>query len=371
MRVAINTLGMGGKLYGIGNYIKNLLSALSRIDFDNEYLVFGSPENLCHLEGIGSRFHIELVTSKPVLRVLWEQTVLPARLRGKRIDVYHGPAFVAPLVKTCSQVVTVHDVTSHVVSERHLFYRRLYLKAVIPTVIRRSDRVIADSESTKRDILSFGWAREERVCVVHLGVGRGYEPVADGEHLASVRKKYGLVREFILFVGMIEPRKNVEVLVDAYQRDALSDRFDLVLAGSLGWGYSGLLRKIAGSRVKGFIRMPGYVEDADLPALYSAASVFVYPSLYEGFGLPVLEAMACGAPVITSTASSLPEVAGEAAILVDPNDVGALASAIRRILGDESLRKELSRRGRERAKLFTWESVAEKTLEVYRGAAGA
>ena len=368
MRIAINALGMKDKLHGVGNYIKNLVSALSKIDSENEYLIFGSPENVRHLEGLSNKFQIELGPNNPMLRVPWEQTVLPLKL--KRIDVYHGPAFVAPLVKTCRQVITIHDMSSHLVPERHSLHRRLYLRAIVPATIRNSDRIIADSESTKRDILGFGWTDEEKICVVHLGVEGRFKPVTDRERLAKVREKYGLHHEFILFVGAIEPRKNLGTLVDAYLADSLSDRFDLVLAGGLGWDYSGLLQKIAASGRRERIRMPGYVDDTDLPALYSAAEAFVYPSLYEGFGLPVLEAMACGTPVITSSVSSLPEVAGEAGILVDPSDTGALASELRRVLMDAGLREELSRRGRERAKLFTWEQTAEKTLEAFGCAAG-
>ena len=189
--------------------------------------------------------------------------------------------------------------------------------------------------------------------------------------LSIVREKYALEKDFILFVGMIEPRKNLGNLVDAFLMDSLPQFCDLVLAGSLGWGYSELLRKIGASSDKRSIRMPGYVDHADLPALYSAATAFVYPSFYEGFGLPILEAMACGTPVITSSISSLPEVAGDAAILVDPTDAKALASALQRIVKDSSLRQDLSRRGRQRASLFTWQQSAEKTLAVYGRAARA
>jgi len=370
MRIAINTLAMRRELYGGGNYIKNLVWALSRIDRENEYLIFGSSENVCHLEGLQNSFHIELAPSNRMLRLPWEQTVLPLKLKRKRIDVYHGAGFVVPLVKTCAQVVTIYDMTFQLMPKRHSLHKRLYFRAMIPAMVKGSDRVIATSESTKRDILGFVRVEKEKICVIHLGVAGRFEPVRDGERLAEIREKYNLPREFILFVGVIEPRKNLETLVDAYLADSLSDRFDLVLAGSLGWDYSGLVRKIASSRVRGRVRMPGYVADADLPALYSAATAFVYPSLYEGFGLPPLEAMACGTPVITSSVSSLPEVVGEAAILVDPKDVGALASALQRILKDRQLREELSRRGRERAKLFTWDQTAEKTLEVYRLVAG-
>jgi glycosyltransferase involved in cell wall biosynthesis len=211
---------------------------------------------------------------------------------------------------------------------------------------------------------------EAKISVVHLGVEARFQPIREESQLTATRQKYGLPGKFVLFVGLIEPRKNLETLVDAYLADSLCEGFDLVLAGNLGWDYSRLLKKVAASGVRNRIHMPGYIDDADLPALYSMAAAFVYPSLYEGFGLPVLEAMACGAPVITSGVSSLPEVAGDAAILVDPRDCRAVAGALRMVLGDEELREDLSQRGRQRSQLFTWERTAGKTLDVYRAAAG-
>jgi len=242
---------------------------------------------------------------------------------------------------------------------------------MVQAAILRSDRVIAVSESTKRDILKIVRTDEKKVCVIHHGVDAQFQPITDEEKLARIREKYGLRRKFILFVGVIEPRKNLETLVDAYLADSLSGEFDLVLAGNLGWGYSTLMQKIANARAEDCIRMPGYIADGDLAALYSSATAFVYPSLYEGFGLPVLEAMACGIPVITSSFSSLPEIAGDAAILVDPHDRSALASALRKVLKDDRLRQDLSRRGRQQSQLFSWEQTARKTLKAYSRASGA
>ncbi|HVS88018.1 MAG TPA: glycosyltransferase family 1 protein [Candidatus Acidoferrum sp.] len=261
-------------------------------------------------------------------------------------------------------------MTFHLTPSRHALHKRVYFHTMIPAMVRRSDAVITISESTKRDLLALLKAKEEKISVVHLGVDARFQPLKDEGQLAKIRQKYSLPREFILFVGLIEPRKNLETLVDAYLAASISGQFDLVLAGSMGWGYSGLMQKIANSHVGSRIRMPGYVADADLPALYSLATVFVYPSLYEGFGLPVLEAMACGAPVITSCVSSLPEVAGDAAVLIDPSDAGALTLALQQVLRDSQLRKSLSQRARQRAQLFTWEQTAQKTLDIYRTIAG-
>lgn len=372
MRIAINTLAMKRELYGVGNYIKSLVWSLSKIDRENEYVLFASEDNVCHLRGLGENFRFELAPSNRVFRLPWEQSALPLRLKQKRVDVYHGPAFVTPFVKTCGQVVSIHDMTFHLVPERHSLLKQMYFRSMIPRAVRGSDQVIAISESTKSDLLRIVEDVDERkVSVVPHGVDKRFQPIREAQRLAEVRKKYNLPKEFILFVGLIEPRKNLDTLVDAYAADSLSERFDLVLAGSRGWGYSGLLEKIAKSSVKDRIRMPGYIADEDLPALYSAAAAFVYPSLYEGFGLPVLEAMACGTPVITSSVSSLPEVAGDGALLVDPRDTDALASALQRILRDKEFRQDLSRRASQRAQLFTWEQTARKTLDVYKQVAGA
>jgi len=368
MRVAINTLAMGHKLYGVGNYIKHLVASLSKLDAQNEYLLFASRENAHHLQDLGGNFRIQYGPGSRSLRLPWEQTILPLRLKRERIDLYHGPTFVTPLLKTSRQVVSIHDMTFHLTPERHSLHKRIYFRAMIPKAIRRSDAIIAVSESTKRDLLRLLEIEEEsKISLVPLGVDSRFYPRTDEAELAGVRKKYGLPPKFILFVGMIEPRKNLRTLVEAYESAGLANDFELVVAGSLGWNYEALLRQIARSPVGHRIRMPGYVADADLPALYSLATVFVYPSLYEGFGLPVLEAMACGVPVITSDISSLPEVAADAGVLFDPSSSQALASVLQRVLGSGELRQLLSERGRQRARLFTWELTAQKTLAAYAG----
>jgi glycosyltransferase involved in cell wall biosynthesis len=366
MRIAINCLGMKRHLHGVGNYIRNLVWALSRLDRENEYLLFASPENEKHLYDLPDNFHIELAPNRPALRILWEQTVLPWRVRRKRVELYHGPAFAVPLVSSCARVITVHDMTVHISPQRHSLHTWLYLRTMIPAMLSASDQIIADSESAKQDILRLGRVKDSKVSVIYLGVETRFQPIHNEEQLARIRQKYALPRDFILFVGMIEPRKNLTGLVDAYCAASVHDRCDLVLAGSLGWGYGELLQKIRSSSLRDHIRMPGYVDDADLPALYSAAVAFAYPSLYEGFGLPVLEAMACGTPVITSDVSSLPEVTGSTAILVKPDDLPALTQALQVVVNDRNCSDRLSRLGRTRAALFSWDRTAAQTLSVYR-----
>jgi glycosyltransferase involved in cell wall biosynthesis len=370
MRIAINALAMKRQLHGVGSYVKNLVSALSRIDQENEYLVFASKENVCHLSGLGKNFHIELAPTNRILRLPWEQSILPIRLKKHGVDVYHGPTSVAPFVKTCPQVVSIHDMTFHLVPGRHSLHKLVYFRTMIPAMIRQSDMLIAISECTKRDLLRFVTTDEGKIKVVHHGVETRFQPVREKSQLDRVREKYGLGRKFILYVGLIEPRKNLENLVDAYAASNLCGELDLVLAGNLGWDYARLMEKIQAPRLGGRIHLPGYIADSDLPALYSLAEIFVYPSVYEGFGLPVLEAMACGAPVVTSAVSSLPEVVGDAAILVSPQNSDDLAEALRAVWGNESLRRSLSERARLRSQLFTWEQTAANTLDVYRKTAG-
>lgn len=356
---------MKRNLHGVGNYIKNLVWGLSRIDRQNEYLLFGSPENLVHLQGLPGNFQVEMAPKHPALRILWEQTILPLKLRQKKIDLYHGPAFAVPLVASCARVITVHDMTVQISPESQSVHTRFYLRTMIRAMLSASDHVIANSECTKHDILEIAKVQEEKVSVIYLGVDPRFQPIHDKERLAEVREKYCLPREFILFVGMIEPRKNLAHLIDAYLAASVHDRCDLVLAGSLGWGYSELLQKVQALGPNSCIRMPSYIEDTDLPALYSAACAFAYPSFYEGFGLPVLEAMACGTPVITSSVSSLPEVTGTAAILVKPDDLPTLTRALQTVVNDKNCSGKLSRLGRTRAALFSWDSTAEQTLATY------
>jgi len=366
MRIAINTLAMKSKLHGVGNYIKNLVRSLSRRDAENDYLLFASKENISHLKGLPANFQIVLAPAGPAKKIFWEQSILPAKLKKYSVDLYHGPAFAVPFIKTCPQVVTIHDASFTLTPERHPLYRRLYYRATVPAVMRNADAIITVSQSTKSDLLQLASIPPEKILAVPLGVDPRFRPVGNQNQLFSLRQKYRLPRPFVLFVGMIEPRKNLQLLIDSYLSGHFFDRFDLVLAGSLGWDYSQLLQKIDASGKRKHIRLPGYVEDADLPALYAAAEVFVYPSIYEGFGLPVLESMACGTPVITSSVSSLPEVAGDAALLVDPRDAAALTSALQKLLADKSLRDEFALRGLDRAASFTWDQTAQKTLSVYQ-----
>ncbi|MGH9862837.1 MAG: glycosyltransferase family 4 protein [Candidatus Acidiferrales bacterium] len=371
MHIAINTLMVHRRLHGTATYVTNLVAALAQLDARHRYTLYVSDESAVHFQGLGPSFELVRCGLPRPLRVLWEQTFLPQDLRRRGVELFHGPGFVVPLAGACPRVTTIHDMTFFSLPEVHTFAKRRYFKALIPLCARASRLVITVSESTRQDLVRLVGVRPEKVKVIHLGKSEAFRPVADEATLSQIRKKYGLDRRFLLFVGMIEPRKNLETLVRAYaQLKDLHGDYSLVVAGPFGWKYGPLLRVVETLGLKNHVLFPGYVPEAELPALYSAAEVFVYPSLAEGFGLPVLEAMACGVPVITSNVSSLPGVVGEAALLVDARSVQQLATAMQRVLGEEMLRKDLRERGLRRAQLFTWEKTARETLEAYQQAAG-
>jgi glycosyltransferase involved in cell wall biosynthesis len=308
----------------------------------------------------------------------WRAGVAAAQLLRTRLDrwlgdcdVYHATDHLLPPLAVPS-VFTVHDLAFLVEPRTHLPTNRLYLAAMMPRYVRAATAVIADSEATRRDLLRYYRLPPERVRVVHLGVEPQFRPLDAAAARAQVMQRHGLVAPYVLFVGTLEPRKNVRALLAAFaclvqaRSDANgSSPLQLVIAGAPGWWYDDLFRWVRARGLDSLVHFLGRVADADLPALYSACAAFAYPSLYEGFGLPPLEALACGAPVVCSDRSSLPEVVGDAALQVDPTRPAALAAALRRVLDDESLRQSLRARGLARAAGFTWERTAAGTLAVY------
>jgi glycosyltransferase involved in cell wall biosynthesis len=241
----------------------------------------------------------------------------------------------------------------------------------VPHSVARARHILADSRSTKDDLISLLGAPADKVTVVGAGVEARFRPVEDAVALAEIRRKYRLPDQFVLGLGTLEPRKNFEGLIHAFNRlQADWPDLHLVIAGGKGWLYDSILAAAAQSPAAHRIHLPGFIADADLPGLYTLARVFAYPSHYEGFGIPVLEAMACGTPVVTADNSSLPEVAGQAALLVPATDVEALAEAITRLTSDEALRDQCRRLGFAQARPYTWEAAARKLLAVYETLTG-
>jgi glycosyltransferase involved in cell wall biosynthesis len=272
-----------------------------------------------------------------------------------------------PLRHGTRAVVTFCDMTFLLHPELHQPVKRVYFPAMMRWSASHADRLITISESTRDDLVRLWGIAPERVTAVPLAAGADYRPPSS-QAVAAACGRHGLrPGGYILYVGVLEPRKNIDRLVAAFGR--VADRLpglDLVIAGKHGWMYDRIFEQVESLGLANRVRFPGYVPQEDLPGLYGGARVFAYPSRYEGFGLPVLEAMRCGVPVVTTNVSSMPEVAGEGAILVDPDDVSGLADALVRLVEDRALAAELARRGREQASRFSWERCAIETRRVYQ-----
>jgi len=300
-------------------------------------------------------------------RILWEQLVLPRHARRRELDLLHAPVYVGPLDAPCPLVVSVHDLSFFRFPDLFPRIKRYYLQPFTRMTVRRASVVLASSESTGRDLVDILGASPDKIRVIPLGVDEGMRPLSGSKAVKVFRRRESLPEHMILYVGTLEPRKNLSTLLEAYARLCREPGFkhDLVIAGGKGWYYEEIDRTVERLGLRGRVLFPGFVPDADLPLWYNAADLFVYPSLYEGFGLPPLEAMACGTPVVVSDVSSLPEVVGGAGLAVAPSDSEALARAMARLLGDGELRDACRASGLERAQQFSWGACARKTADVY------
>jgi glycosyltransferase involved in cell wall biosynthesis len=370
MRIAYDATAIPRLMAGAAVYTYELARALAAVDVENEYVIFARGTHFDDLPRMrpGLRVLKVRAPSRP-LRLLWEQTVLPWSARGgrqSRIDVLHSPHHTTPLLPcACRRVVTIHDLTFFLLPERYPATRRLYFQVMTRLSARVADAIIVPSEAVRGDVMRLLRLPAERLFVIPEAAGPAFHP-QDAVAIEAVRRRYGLEGPFLLSVGSLEPGKNRERLLQAFARlQARGLKHTLVVAGQRAWRYEGeapLARRLG---LADSVRFLGHVPQADLPALYSAADLFVFPSLYEGFGLPALEAMACGTPVVASNVSALPEVVGDAALQVSPLDVEALAGAIEGLLRDDRLRADLRERGLERAAQFSWEKAARQTAEVY------
>ena len=312
-------------------------------------------------------------TVNPLARIVWEQTGLPASAASRRVRLLHGTVNVIPMAFPGATVATVHDLSFLRLPDQFPRMKANYLRYAVDLSARRATHLIAVSEHTRRDVIELLHVPEERISVVYSGASPDFRPLP---HSACVefRRRHFDGRPLILHVGTLQPRKNVDVLIRsfAHLRRTRDIPHVLALVGARGWMYRELFDLVVREGVSEHVRFVDFVPSGDLPLWYNSADLFAYPSAYEGFGLPVLEAMACGVPVITSAASALAELAGEAAVTVSPGSQEALQLALIRVLDDEQLRADLSRRGLVRAAEFTWSRTARDTAAIYdRVLAGA
>jgi len=368
VRIGYDITPLSSARTGVGHYCFCLLKSLLASDTGHEYVGFASgsrPPVLDELEDVLDRRRIPLPTR--VMHHLWTLFRFPkvdTFLGG--VDVFHATNYFVPPMRRARTVVTVHDLAILVHPEWCSPKIRRFFPGQIARCIREADAVIACSESTKSDAVRLLGVDPQRVTVAYEGIDESLAPVPRAEAARHVQSRYGVSLPYALFVGTIEPRKNITGLLRAFSKIASGVPHNLVLVGGKGWYREDIERVARELGIGERVSFVGYVSShRELAAFYSAADLFVFPSLYEGFGLPILEAMSCGCPVVTADSSSMPEIAADAALCVDANSDAAIAEAIQRVLGDPALKESLVARGLERARQFSWRKCAETTMNVY------
>ncbi|HLF25412.1 MAG TPA: glycosyltransferase family 1 protein [Anaerolineae bacterium] len=381
MRIAIDVTSAVTQSAGIGRYTRELIRALFKLDTPHTYTLFyaagqrvGPPfERLPP----GTRLRRLPFHDKWLAR-LWHKLQVPIAVEWitGSIDLFHSPDFTLPPTRSRTRtLLTVHDLSFIRDPESAVPALRRYLNRAVPRSVARADRVLADSQATQADLVALFGTPPDKIEVLLSGVDVRFKPVRERTALAAVRARYDLGRgPLVLTIGTIQPRKNYVRLIQAFAQvvgrwwqigsDWMGD-VNLVIAGGAGWMFDQIYAEVTRLGLESRVKFTGFIDDADLPALYSAATVFAYPSLYEGFGLPLLEAMACGTPVIGSNVSSIPEVVGDAGLLVDPLDVDAIAAGLIGLLKDASARDAYLRAGLQRAAQFSWDAAARQLLAIY------
>jgi glycosyltransferase involved in cell wall biosynthesis len=371
MNIGIDYTAAVHQSAGIGRYTRELVQALAAItNSDLSYRLF--------VAAAGRNFDLPppadnfgwrpTAISERWLARLWFRLRLPLPIQywTGPLDLYHATDFVLPPVKKGTRtIVTIHDLSFVRLPEMTMPGMSRHLNKWVSHSVRRADHVIAVSEATRQDLMALYQTPPDKISVIYHGVGPEFKAVRDTAQLMAVRQRYNLGEHpFILSIGTLQPRKNYRRLIQAFAQ--IDPPIKLVIAGGKGWQCDEIFAEVEQQKLQDRVIFPGFIAEADLPALYNAATLFIYPSLCEGFGLPALEAMACGAPVIASNQSSLPEVVGEAGLLVDPQDVDAMAKAMAHLLKNGDLRQKLSAAGLKQAAKFTWPEMGQKLLALYK-----
>jgi len=352
MKVAIDYQTALGQKTGFGYYVKNLVENLEKIDKNSDYLLIkpNTEEDFSTLK-----------------RFYWDQVKVPLYAKKNKVELLHQPAFSAPIFYSEKMVVTVCDLISVFFGQDIPFISRQYFGKWMPFTYRKADHIIAISEQTKKDIIKFLAFPEEKITVIYLGADEKYFKQPEKSKIEVVKKKFQTGKNYFIHVGTINPRKNLEFLVKAFSNIVHeNNNWNLVIAGKKGWYYDNLFKLVAERGLEKRVIFTGYVDDDEKHQLYWGAGAFVFPSIYEGFGLPPLEAMSAGVPVISSCVSSMPEVVGEVGVLLDPHDEESWSKTMLEFTRLTYLRRKLSALSKERAKLFTWGKTARQTIEVYQ-----
>lgn len=354
------------ELGGIVVYTKNLIESLLELDRSNQYIfIYNNP--------ISKRYSSIYPNVKEIVirfpnKLLWDQYLVKRVIEKEKIDIIFNPKLSIPVFSTAKTVLTMHGLEQFAVS--HIFKKldRLYFTLMMPIYCRFADAIISMTETGKRDLIKYLKVKGDKIYVINEAYNKRFRVIEDKVYLQGVRERYKLPPQFVLFVGGLTPLKNFSNILRAikYLKESLGIRVKLVSVGFKRWKYESDLRLIADLGLTEDIVMLGFIPDEDMPAIYNMASCFVFPSLYEGFGIPVLEAQACGCPVITSNTGALPEVSGGACLLVDPYNYIEIAESIRRIFNDGALREDLIREGLKNVERFSWERCAKETLNLFK-----
>lgn len=377
MRIGIDYTSAATQSAGIGRYTRELLRALLALPSDNRYSLFYASRSRIEQSAISNQQSAISNQQSAIRRLpfhdkwlmrLWHrlQIPIPVELIVGKVDLFHSPDFtLPPTLPGVPTLLTVHDLSFIRDPDSAWPSLRAFLNKAVPRSVQRATHVLADSQATKNDLVELFGTPAGKITVLHSGVEARFAPVRDQSEIDRVCAKYQLPRPFILSVGTLQPRKNYARLIEAFASMAASIPHHLVITGGQGWLVESIFEQVKRSGLEGRVLFPGFVDDADLPALYSAAHVFALVSLYEGFGLPLLEAMACGTPVVGSNISSLPEVIGEAGLQVDPRSVDDIASALQQMIDRPELCQRSIGLGLERAKMFSWDKAARELLAIY------
>lgn len=380
MHIGINaqllSYGQSYRNGGVSRYIRYLLTQIARQPGDHTYTIFVNGQDV--IEQLEQHPQITFIAapwpeSKPAARIAWEQLILPKLVQQHQIDVLHSPVNVRPerLPTRCASVVTIHDLAflrfPHVLTPA----KRLYHQTFTLRSLKRATLLVTVSESTKRDVHELVGIPYERIQPIYPCIDERFSNVSIEDKLDTFREKYGVAEGFILYLSTLEPRKNIATLIDAYAqlRQQHHIREKLVLAGGKGWLYDTIFARVRQLGLEEEVLFPGFVSDSEQALWYKSASVFAYPSLYEGFGIPVAEALACGTPVVTSNVSSLPEAGAGLALCIDPHDVNALSAALYQALTDQTLRERCQHQAAMVTQKFSAQTMAEKTIAAYEQAA--
>ena len=363
MKIAIDARVATGKMHGINRYLRNFITALAEIDHENEYILISNCEKLRNFAATKDNFNFFECNAK--LYSITEQLVIPGILKKKCIEIYHSPTFSAPVFSPCKVVMTIHDMIHLIYADQYSVLKTLYYKLVVKTAAQSARGIITVSENSKKDIVRFLNVPDNKVHTVYNGVRESFVNKSNEQPKEVIKKKYGIPGNFVLFVGNEKPHKNAANAIKAFNLFSETSNLKysfLMLGVSREYIENILERKLPDN----FVSFNEINNDVDLVFLYQASSLLLCPSFYEGFGFPLLEGMACGVPVVTSDNSSIPEVVGDAALFVDPDNIRQISEAISRVLSDKNLREDLIQKGIKRSRNFTLSQAAKKTLRIYK-----